>query len=137
MQPRNVALVGAALGTGFGAVGLIAPGFFATLSGIQVDEATTALIRLVCASYVGFAALDWLARDVTDETAWRAIAAGNATGWGLSGVVMATALMSGLGSSIAWLVVALQFAMVLVWLGVVAQSSRRRVAGLPEGSAGR
>ena len=35
MQCRNIALVGAALRVGFGAVGMIVPGSFATLFGIQ------------------------------------------------------------------------------------------------------
>ena len=137
MNRRNVALVGATVGAGFGVVGLIVPGFFATLFGIQIDETTTALIRLACASYVGLAVLDWMARDVTDAAAWRAIAVGSAIGWALSAVVIATALMSGLGSPMAWLMVAVQVTMALAWLSVVAQSSGRRVAGLPEGSAGR
>jgi hypothetical protein len=61
MQPRNVALVGAAVGAGFGVVGLIVPGFFTTLFGIELNATATALIRLLCASYVGIAALDWAA----------------------------------------------------------------------------
>jgi len=137
MQPRNVAIMGAALGMGFGAVGLIVPGFFASIFGIGNDATTTALIRLACASYVGLAAMDWMARDVTDAAAWRAIAVGSAIGWALSGVVMATTLASGLGDSIAWLVVVIQFAMAFAWLSVVAQSSRRLPAGSPEGAAGR
>ena len=70
MQPRNLALVGAALGGGFGAVGLIVPGSLATLFGIQLDATATALGRLVCASYVGLGAMNWAARDLTDEAAW-------------------------------------------------------------------
>ena len=137
MNRRNVALVGAAVGAGFGAVGLLVPGLFGTLFGIQIDATTSALLRLACASYVGLAVLDWMARDVTDAAAWRAIAVGSATGWALSAVVIAIALMSGLGSPMAWLMVAVQVTMALAWLSVVAQSSGRRVAGLPEGSAGR
>lgn len=77
MQPRNLALVGAALGAGCGAVGLIVPGSFATLFEIPLDATATALVRLVCASYVGFGALNWAARDLTDQAAWRVVAIGN------------------------------------------------------------
>lgn len=122
MQPRNVALIGAAVGAGFGVVGLIVPGFFATLFGMEQTATTTALIRALSASYVGIAALDFAARNVTDAAAWRAIAVGNATGWAISGVVYATALASGLGNSIAWSIVAIQFAMTLLWLSLVARS---------------
>ena len=102
MQPRNLALVGAALGAGFGAVGLIVPGSLAALFGIQLDATATALVRLACASYVGFGALNWAARDLTDGAAWRVVAVGNATGWAISGAAMAIALASGLGNTIAW-----------------------------------
>jgi hypothetical protein len=124
MQPRNLALVGAALGAGFGAVGLIVPGSLAALFGIQLDATATALVRLVCASYVGLGALNWAARDLTDGAAWRVVAVGNATGWAISGVVVATALASGLGNATAWLIVALQFVTTVAWLGVFARSRR-------------
>jgi hypothetical protein len=136
MQPRNVALVGAAVGAGFGVVGLIVPGFFATLFGMEQTATTTALIRALCASYVGIAALDWAARNVTDAAAWRAIAVGNATGWAISGVVYATALVSGLGNSIAWSIVALQFAMTLLWLSLVARSGGVPISDMAKGSSG-
>lgn len=122
MQPRNLALVGAALGAGFGAVGLIVPESLAALFGIQLDATATALVRLVCASYVGFGALNWAARDLTDGAAWRVVAVGNATDWAISGAVAAIALASGLGDTIAWLIVALQFVMTIAWLGVFARS---------------
>ena len=122
MQPRNIALVGAALGVGFGAVGLIVPGSFATLFGIQLDATATALVRLVCASYVAFGALNWAARDLTDGAAWRVVAVGSATDWAISGAVVAIALASGLGNAIGWFIVALQFVMTIAWLGVFAWS---------------
>ena len=124
MQFRNVALLGAALGAGFGAVGLIVPGSFATLFGIQLDATATALVRLVCASYLGLGALNWAARDLTDQAAWRVVAIGNATGWAISGAVVAAALASGLGNATAWLIVALQFVMTIAWLSVLAGNRR-------------
>ena len=80
MQPRNLALIGAALGVGFGAVGLIFPGSLGAFFGIQMDATSTALIRLVSAAYVGFGVLDWAALDLTDRAAWRAISVGNIAG---------------------------------------------------------
>ena len=124
MQFRNVALLGAALGAGFGAVGLIVPESLAALFGIPLDATATVLVRLVCASYVGFGALNWAARDLTDGAAWRVVAVGNATGWAISGAVVAAALASGLGNATAWLIVALQFVMAIAWLAVFAGSRR-------------
>ena len=131
MQPRNLALLGAALGVGFGGVGLILPGSLGAFFGIQMDATSTALIRLVGASYVGFGVLDWAALDLTDPAARRVIAVGNATGWALGGVVMATALASGLGNTIAWGMVAIQVAMTIGWLGVIAWTSRTGASEIP------
>ena len=124
MRFHNLALVGAALGAGVGAVGLIVPGSLATLFGIQLDATATALVRLVCASYVGLGALNWAARDLTDEAARRVVAVGNATGWAISGAVVAAALASGLGNVTAWLIVALQFVTTIAWLSVLAGNRR-------------
>ena len=131
MQPRNLALLGAVLGVGFGAVGLIFPGSLGAFFGIQMDATSTALIRLVSASYVGFGVLDWAALDLTDRAAWRVVAVGNTTGWALGGVVMATALASGLGNTIAWSMVAIQVAMTVGWLGVIAWTSRTGASEIP------
>ena len=122
MQPRNLALVGAALGAGFGAVGLIVPESLAALVGIPLDATATVLVRLVYASYVGFGVLDWAARNLTDVAAWRVVAVGNATDWAISGAVAAIALASGLGNSVGWVVVGLQFVMTIAWLGVFLRS---------------
>ena len=133
MQPRNLALVGAALGAGFGLVGLVLPGSLAGLfgGGISLDATETGLVRLLCASYAGLGALNWVARNLADPAAWRAIAVGNATGWGISGVVAATALASGLGDPVAWMVVALQVVMTVAWLSVLARN--RQPGGVTSG----
>lgn len=128
MEPRNMALLGAAVGTSFGLVGLIVPGSLATLFGIQLDATATALVRLACASYVAVGAMNWAARDLTDEAAWRVIVVGNATGWAIGGVVMASALASGLGNATAWSIVALQVVATIAWVSVSARSSRSAAA---------
>ena len=122
MQPRNLALLGAALRDRSGQSDS-SSGSLGAFFGIQMDATSTALIRLVSASYVGFGVLDWAALDLTDRAAWRVVAVGNTTGWALGGVVMATALASGLGNAIAWSMVAIQVAMTIGWLGVIAWTS--------------
>jgi hypothetical protein len=124
MKPRNIALVGAALGAGFGGFGLIVPESLAALFGIPLDATATGLVRLLSASYIGFGVLNWAARDLSDGAAWRVLGVGNATGWAISGAVAAIALASGLGNSVAWVVVALQLVMTIAWLSVFAQSRR-------------
>jgi len=130
MRPRNVALVGAALGAGFGVVGLIVPESLAALfgEGIPLDATATGLVRLLCASYVGFGVLNWAARDLSDGAAWRVLAVGNATSWAISGAVAAIALASGVGNSVAWVVVALQLVMTIAWLSVLRGAADRTLA---------
>jgi hypothetical protein len=124
VNPRNLALIGATLGAGTGAVGLLFPESFASLFGVPLDVTATSLARGLCASYLGFAALNWAARDLTDVAAWRVVAVGNATSWGVSAAVAATALASGVGNSVAVVVVGLQLVMTIAWLGVFARSRR-------------
>ena len=135
MERRNVAIVAAALSAGFGIAGLIIPVPLAQLFGLQPDATGAALIRLLSASYVAIAGLNWAARDL-DGPAWRSIAIANAIGWSLSAVVTAAALVSGLGTVSTWIVVALQIPMSAVWLGAFARSRWPRTAARPLGPHG-
>lgn len=115
MTPRTVATVAAITSLIFGSVGLIQPQFMTTAFGIEATPTVLALGRLLSASYLGMAVLAWLARGLTDTAAWRAVAGANAVSWALSAVVLAIALVSGLGSSPAWALVAMQLVFTLVW----------------------
>ena len=115
MSSRNLATIAAITSLFFGGVGLALPEVFGKAFGNEFDATATALVRLACASYVGFAVLAWLARDLTDPTAWRAVAGANAVSWAVSAVVMALAVMSGLGNTGVWALVAMQVAFGVVW----------------------
>ena len=122
MSPRMVATAAALVGLMFGAIGLIVPGTMATAFGASLDRTGEALARLACASYDGFGVLAWLARDLTDARAWRAVAGGSAVSWALGGVVMATGGLSGLAGGQAWLIVAMQILFTLAWSRVYARA---------------
>ncbi|MEO5919274.1 MAG: hypothetical protein ABIQ17_06910 [Candidatus Limnocylindrales bacterium] len=115
MSSRYLATVAAITSLLFGGVGLVLPEAFGRASGIEFDATATALVRLACASYVGFAVLAWLARDLTDPMAWRAVAGANAVSWAVSAVVIALALVSGLGTAVSWALVAMQVGFGVVW----------------------
>lgn len=115
MTPRMVATVAAITSLLFGSVGLIQPQLMTTAFGIEATPTVLALARLLSASYLGMAVLAWLARGLTDSAAWRAVAGANAVSWGLSAVVLAIALVSGLGNSSAWAMVAMQLVFTLLW----------------------
>ena len=130
MTPKVLATLAAATSLLFGVAGLAVPQVFGTAFGLTLDPTSTALVRLACASYIAFGVLAWLARDLTDAAAWRAVAGASAVSWGLSAVVVATAIVSGLGDSRAWVMVAMQIVFAVAWSLVLV---RPRVAHLAPG----
>ncbi len=80
MTPRMVATAAAVTSFIFGAAGLAVPTALASGFGIGLDPTGVVLARLACASYVGFRVHAWLARDLTDPDAWRAVAAAQSRG---------------------------------------------------------
>jgi hypothetical protein len=115
MTPRTLATIAAITSFVFGAVGLVLPQAFATAFGEQLDPLATTLARLACACYIGFALLAWLARDLTDPVAWRAVAGASALSWGLSAVVLAGASLSGIGDARIWAMVTMQVVFAVAW----------------------
>ncbi len=115
MTPRMVATAGALTSLLFGAAGLAVPTAMASGFGISLDATGVGLARLACASYVGFGVLAWLARDLTDPDAWRAVAAAQAVAWGVAAVVVVVAVASGLGEARGWAIIALQVAFTVAW----------------------
>jgi hypothetical protein len=115
MTRRIVATVTALTSLVFGAGGLVAPQTMAIGFGARLDPMGMALVRLACASYVGYGVLAWLARDLTDPGAWRAVAVANIVSWALSAAVLGVAILSGLGDARAWALVALQVAFTVAW----------------------
>jgi hypothetical protein len=115
MTPRTTATVAAVTSLVFGAAGIIAPESLGAAFGIVLDPTGLALARLACAAYLGYAALAWLIRDVTDPGAWRAVAGSNSLSWGVSACVVAAAVISGLGDPRVWAVVAMQALFAAAW----------------------
>ena len=115
MTLRMVATVAALTSLVFGAGGLALPQAMAATFGADLDPTGIALARLASASYIGFAVLAWLARDLTDPGAWRAVAGANGVSWALSAVVLTVAIVSGLADARAWALVALQVVFTLAW----------------------
>ena len=115
MTPRMVATAAAITSFIFGIGGLAVPTALASAFGVTLDPTGIVLARMACASYLGFGVLAWLARDLTDPAAWRAIAAAQAVAWGVGTVVDIAAIASGLGEARGWAVIALQVAFTVAW----------------------
>lgn len=98
MSPRTLAPIAAIVGLVFGGFGVLAAGPLTGLFGLTLSETGLVVVRLACASYLGWGVLNAMARNLDDAAAWRAIAAGNGVGWGVGACVSILALMGVLGS---------------------------------------
>jgi hypothetical protein len=98
-----------------GLAGLFAPSQLGAVFGMSLDDVAVSQARLLGAAYLGYAAIVWFARDVTDPAAVRAIALGNAVSWAISAIVTAVVIASGLAATQAWLLVAVETGFAATW----------------------
>lgn len=98
-----------------GLAGLVAPAQMGVLFGIALDDGAVSQVRLLGASYLGYAVIAWFARDVTDRAAARAISLGSAVSWAISGIVTVSIIVAGLVEPQAWLLVAVEAVFAAAW----------------------
>ena len=98
-----------------GLAGLLAPAQLAAVFGVTMDEVGIAQARLLASAYLGYVPILWLARDVRDATAQRAIALGSLTTWALGLVVTVAGIAAGLGTTQTWFLVGLQVVFTAAW----------------------
>jgi len=115
MNARAVATANAFVSLVLGGLALVLPDAMGRAFGITLDPMGIALARMACAAYVGFGVLCWLARDLADQRAMRAVGSACAVAWGLGAVVVVVAINAGLGDARVWALVALQVVFALAW----------------------
>lgn len=76
--------VSAAASLAYGVAGLVASSQLAASYGLKLDTQGEIVVKFLAASYVGYAATNWLARGTSDPVAQRAIVLGNFIGWAVS-----------------------------------------------------
>lgn len=94
---------------------LVTPAQMGALFGVTLDDVGVAQSRLLGAAYLGYAAIAWFARNVTDRAVVRAIALGSAVSWAISAIVTVTVVGTGLAESQAWLLVAVEATFAAAW----------------------
>jgi hypothetical protein len=119
MSSRMLATLNAITSLVFGVTGLLLPAVIPAAIGIEVNGPGVVLVRLAATAYLGYAVLSWLARDLVDPAAWRAIATANTVAWALGAVVCGTAVVSGTGDARAWAVVVMQLAFAIAWVTTI------------------
>ena len=110
----NVLLVVAAVIAGVFGVGfVVASGPLLSVYGVTLDKAGTLVAQLFGASLIGVAVLNWLARNVTDPDARRAVIFANLTQDVVGFVVILIGQLAGIPNAFGWSNVAIYLLLAL------------------------
>ena len=99
MTFRNLATAGAVVSVLYAIGALAMPGGFQELTGA---EGSQLLLQWLGSSATGYAVLLWMARDVTEMAAQRAVSIGMLAGFGVGFVVTLLAQMGDAATSAGW-----------------------------------
>jgi len=112
----NVLLLVAAVIAGvFGVAFVVASGPLLSVYGVTLDKAGTLVAQLFGASLIGVAVLNWLARNVTDPDARRAVVVANLTQDGVGFVVILIGQLAGIPNALGWSNVAIYLLLALAF----------------------
>ena len=125
MRLNMLLVVSAAIAAVFGAVFVVVPGPVAAIYGITLDKAGMLVAQLFGAALIGFAVLNWFARDVTDPTGRQAVVMSNLVGDAVGFVVILLGQLSGIANALGWTSVALYLLLVLGFAYVQFMGPRR------------
>lgn len=113
MRLNMLLVVSAAIAAVFGAVFVVVPGPVAAIYGITLDKAGMLAAQLFGGALIGFAVLNWFARDVTDPTGRQAVVLSNLVGDTVGFVVILLGQLSGIVNTLGWATVALNLLLAL------------------------
>jgi hypothetical protein len=108
MSRRSFMTIAAGVSVLSGVAGLLVPAQMGAVFGLTLDDIAVSQARLLGAAYLGYAAISWFGRDVTDPAAARAIALGSAASWVMSATVTITVIVTGVAGLQAWPLVAVE-----------------------------
>ncbi len=91
-------------GVFFGVTSVVIPDTVASWFGGTLTPFAAVVARVAGSTILGFALLNWWARDAADGDARRAIALGNVVGFALVAVVTAQAAIAGTMNALGWAV---------------------------------
>jgi hypothetical protein len=113
MKLSNLLIVAAVIAAVFGVAFVVAPGPLAAIYGITLDRAGMLVGQLFGAVLIGFAVLNWFARDVTDPNARQAVVLANLTGDAVGFVVILIGQLGGIANALGWSNVAIYLLLAL------------------------
>jgi len=113
MRLNNLLMISAVIGAVYGVAFVVASGPLLAIYGITLDKAGTLVAQLFGALLIGFAVLNWFARNVTDPEARQAVVFGNLTGDVVGFVVILIGQLAGIANALGWLNVAIYLLLAL------------------------
>jgi hypothetical protein len=102
MNRRTFASIAAIFGLANAVPGLMAPAAVASLYGVTLNSQSALVAQMLAASYLGYAIVNWTAREVTEIAVRRGIDAGNVVAWGASAAIWIYAASSGMTNAVSW-----------------------------------
>ncbi len=125
MSLRNLLIVDAVVGFVLGVAFVFATGPLLSVYGITLDTAGTLVAQLFGAVVIGFATLNWLARNVTDPETRQAVVYGNLVGYVIGFVVILIGQLGGIANAVGWSTVAIYLLFALGFAYVQFMPARR------------
>jgi len=113
MKLSSLLVVDAVIGVVFGVAFVVASGPLLSIYGITLDKAGTLVAQLFGALLIGFAILNWLARNVTEPEARQAVVYGNLVGAAIGFVVILIGQLAGIANAVGWSTVAIYLLLTL------------------------
>jgi hypothetical protein len=110
---NNLLVVAAVSAAVFGVAFVLASGPLLAVYGITLDKAGTLVAQLFGALLIGFAVLNWFARNVTDPEARQAVVFGNLAGDVVGFVVILIGQLAGITNALGWSNVAIYLLLTL------------------------
>jgi hypothetical protein len=107
MSLRNLLVVDAVIGVAFGVAFVVATGPLLSVYGITLDKPGTLVAQLFGAVLIGFAVLNWLARNVTEPEMRQAVVIGNLVGYVIGFVLSLIGQLGGIANAVGWSTVAI------------------------------
>ena len=113
MKLNVLLVVAAVIAAVFGVAFVVASGPLLSIYGVTLDKAGTLVAQLFGASLIGIAVLNWLARNVTDPDARRAVIFANLTQDVVGFVVILIGQLAGIPNALGWSSVAIYLLLAL------------------------
>jgi hypothetical protein len=119
MRLTNLLVVSAAIAAIFGVALVVLTGPLLAIYGMTVDKTGTVVAQLFGSVLIGFAVLNWFARNVTDPEARRAVVLGNLAADAVGFVVILLGQLAGIANTLGWSNVAIYLLLTLAWAYVL------------------